>query len=225
MFLIKRDEHLHELMDAPNADRELLSNTYKSFRRINHLLAFWKTIYVNEIKPLLKQDSINSIADIGCGDGYVLHKIGLWAEKDGFKCKLTGFEPDSRARDAIDFPNSIRFIQSYIQESDEVFDFIISNHVLHHLSTKETSNFLDETSKKARIKVIHNDILRSVLALLSFPIIGIWFARNTFVLTDGLRSIRRSFTRKELSEILHHNWKFKRGYPFRLVLINESPSS
>lgn len=222
MFLSQRATHLVELMDDPNANPNMLTNTYQSFRVINSLLAFWRTIYVNEINPLLKVDSINTIADIGCGDGYILHKIGIWASNDGFKCELTGFEPDYRAQDAVNFTHSIRFLNNHIQDSDETFDFIISNHVLHHLDESLLMPFLQETSKKANIKVIHNDISRSFLAYLLYPIIGLWLAKNTFILTDGLRSIRRSFSRRELKEKVSSSWSVRKAYPFRVVLIHEN---
>jgi 2-polyprenyl-3-methyl-5-hydroxy-6-metoxy-1,4-benzoquinol methylase len=219
MFLEKRSSELKELMDDPLANRLMLKKTYQSFRIINALLAFWRPIYEKEIRPVLRKDHLNSIADIGCGDGFILNKIGNWAKKDGFKCALTGFEPDFRAMDAVDYPHSTRFISQFLHKHDEQFDIIISNHVLHHLTETEAQLFLEETGEKARIKVIHNDISRSILAYLLFPIIGIWFSIRTFVLIDGLLSIRRSFTKNELRQWLPNNWKLNTSYPFRLLLI------
>ena len=223
-MLIKRDVNLSELMDLPNADEQKLRNTYISFRKVNALLSFWRIIYIKDIKPKLKLNHLNSIADIGCGDGYLLQQIGDWATNDGFNCSLFGIEPDARAMQAVDFDHSIQFIHKNIEHIDNHFDIVISNHVLHHLHDDDISTFLNVISSKTKSIAIVNDIKRSFWAMFLFPIIGIWFAAKSFILIDGLRSIRRSFKLFELKELAPSNWSISKPYPFRIVAVYEKNS-
>lgn len=218
MFLSNREHHLIELMDLSDADPEKLRKTYQSFRVINGLLSFWKSIYTREIKPHLKKGEVNRIADVGCGDGYLLHQVGNWVKNDGFECELTGFEPDKRALASVDYPNSIHFASTFIGDAASSFDILISNHVLHHLSDKEIPVFFHDIESRCNRKAIVCDIHRSIMAFMLYPFIGLWFSRNTFALTDGLRSIRRSFTQRELSPLLPPKWKCSRPFPFRLMV-------
>jgi len=43
--------------------------------------------------------------------------------------------------------------------------------------------------------------------------------RNSYIRIDGLRSIRRSFTRNELKEIAPKDWSVAALFPFRLLAV------
>lgn len=214
----KREAHLSELMDAPNASVSRLFKTYKAFRIINRLTAYWKWIYEVEIRPHLQFNTTNRIADIGCGDGFVLHEIGKWAKNDGYNVHLIGIEPDARLQTLqAEFPE-IEFFCGYLHEFPEQVDVLISNNVMHHLTEQELISFLAESDKVATSLILHNDIHRSWLAFLLYPFVGVWFGFTTFALIDGLRSIRRSFTKKELELLIPSTWQVYNYLPFRLLV-------
>jgi 2-polyprenyl-3-methyl-5-hydroxy-6-metoxy-1,4-benzoquinol methylase len=205
-------------MDSPTASLSRLLKTYKAFRIINKITAYWKWVYELEIRPHLHINKTTRIADLGCGDGFVLHEIGKWAKKDGFNVHLIGIEPDQRVQVLqSDFPE-IHFFCGYLHEFTDQVDILISNHVLHHLNDKEITDLLFESERVTTTLVLHNDIRRTWLALFLYPIIGIWFSLTTFAFIDGLRSIRRSFTTYELKKLIPLHWQVFSYLPFRILV-------
>src|SRR5690606_23378181 len=105
------------------------------------------------------------------------------------------------------------------------FDLVISNHLLHHLPQAELAQLLTESRRLARTRVLHNDIARSRLAYGAYWVATAPFANRSFVRTDGLRSIRRSYQRHELEQAAAEalpdrrvSWRVERQFPSRLLL-------
>ena len=108
------------------------------------------------------------------------------------------------------------------------FDIVVSNHVLHHLDRAEFAEVLSDSRRLARSLVLHNDIERSPVAysgywLATLPLSLRPSARRSFIREDGLRSIRRSYTKVELdAEVADaaagDEWRVSRAYPSRLLL-------
>ena len=67
------------------------------------------------------------------------------------------------------------------------------------------------------VRVVHNDLCRDDRALALFPLIGGWF-QGSYILEDGLRSIRRAFTVAELQALTPAGWTVQTSSPFRLQL-------
>ncbi|MEQ8523839.1 methyltransferase domain-containing protein [Gracilimonas sp.] len=227
VFLSKRRPNLIEYMDHKDCDPALLENTYRQFATINLLLSQWKSIYKNELRPLMHESKTYTLLDIGFGGGDVPIQLTEWAKKDGIDVKITAIETDKRAFDyvqKIDTPNEITF--KYCSSTDLLsesvsFDFVISNHVLHHLSEHQTNQILKEAKALASQKVIFNDIERSDIGFALFTTFARLIFRNSFIVADGLTSIKRSYTKAEIKEMIPKNWTVKRLFPFRLLLIHD----
>ncbi|MBC8134521.1 MAG: methyltransferase, partial [Fibrella sp.] len=100
----------------------------------------------------------------------------------------------------------------------ERFDIVLSNHVLHHLSDAEVAALCNDSATLATRFALHADIHRHPFAYAGFPLIGGWF-RDSFILEDGLRSIRRAFTPDELRQLVPDGWHVRTAFPFRLNLL------
>ena len=154
-------------MDREDCDPLLLENTYRQFETINRLLSGWRRIYRNEIRPLLQKDQPNTLLDIGFGGGDVPVRLAKWAEKDDFDLQITAIETDARAFEFVNknrngSPVQFQHISSTeLVEEDKTYDFVISNHVLHHLGSPQTEQLLNEAELLSKKKVIFNDIERS----------------------------------------------------------------
>lgn len=228
-FLSKRQPDLVELMDKDDCDLQKLENTYRQFSLINGLLSNWKRIYKNKLLPLMNDRSRTyTILDIGFGGGDIPIALAKWAKKDGIKIAITAIETDQRAYDfAVSLPknSTIEFLHcssSDLVEQRVSFDFVISNHVLHHLDKKSTSQILEEAISLSTSLVIFNDIERSDLGYTLFNIFSRLLFRNSFITADGLTSIKRCYTKFELERITPNNWLVERSFPFRLLLIHEN---
>ncbi len=224
-FLTSRQPDLNEKMDDPDCDQELLFNTYRSFKAINSLLAGWTKIYKREIRPFLEKNNGKcSILDIGVGGGDVPEKLISLAKNDGYTLKILAIDPNERAigyAERNSTSSEIKFRQAYssdLIEEKETFDFVLSNHLLHHLSDEQILRLCDEATKLSSHKVLFNDIRRSDAGYVLFFLLSKLFFHRSFISYDGLISIKRSFIHSELEDIVSEQWIISRFHPFRLLL-------
>jgi len=212
-------------MDDPNCDRAELFNTYRQFSVVNSLIAGWKRIYKSCLKPLMTDSERSySLLDIGFGGGDIPLKLAEWAANDGIALDITAIETDQRAIEFVQqlsAPENVafRYVSSTeLMAENHRFDFVISNHLLHHLGDEELPRLLDEAKNLSTQKVIFNDIERSDLAYGLFKVLSRPIFRSSFITHDGLASIKRSFTLKELQDQTPEDWEVERLFPFRLLL-------
>lgn len=225
-FLKERNELLTEKMDQPDCDNQLLFNTYRQFTTINRLISGWQRIYKNHIRPILRDHSKScSLLDIGCGGGDIIKLLDRLAKRDGFELQITGIEPDERAIEYLSdqkWPENISFIKASskdLLQQNRSFDVVISNHLVHHLKEPDLKMICEHAEKIVSKKVIFNDIERSDIGYASFKVAATPLFRNSFIVEDGLTSIKRSFRKDELQQALPKGWKVQRQVPFRLLAI------
>jgi 2-polyprenyl-3-methyl-5-hydroxy-6-metoxy-1,4-benzoquinol methylase len=153
-FLPKRIRKVKELMDYPDCDIEKLFNTYRQFRYSNVLFAGWYILYKFFLKPRMR-DRLRtySLLDIGFGGGDIPVQLARWANADGIDLHVTGIEIDRRALDyvkTIPVPSNAMFrvgTTSDLLNENMSFDFIISNHMYHHLSERELLKVMDDARR------------------------------------------------------------------------------
>lgn len=225
VFLRERNTRLVELMDQPDVSLATLFRTYDGFARLNPVLARWRWVYDTHLVPLMRREPQKhyTLLDIGCGGGDLIRRFKAWSEQDGFKLSVLGIDPDPRAEAylvLVDRHSHIHYrcctLETLVQEQAR-FDFVISNHLLHHLSDAELQHLLEQATSVCQGLVVMNDIERSVWALMAFSFSWLFFWR-TFIPVDGARSIRRSFTKAELLQRVSPPWKVHQRFPFRLLL-------
>ncbi len=226
IYLEHREPELVEHMDRRDCDPEMLANTYRQFYRINRMLSKWRKIYKKHLRPMMNDRSRSySLLDIGFGGGDIVYSLSKWAAKDGIDLRITGIETDPRAIGFVkqrSFPPGIHFRHidsAALVDEGATYDFVISNHVLHHLDKDRITSVLQDAKNLARLKVVFNDIERSDLGYFLFNILSRPLFRNSFITEDGLISIRKSFTFRELSRVKPSGWEVHRLFPFRLLLV------
>jgi 2-polyprenyl-3-methyl-5-hydroxy-6-metoxy-1,4-benzoquinol methylase len=236
LILGDRKPDLVELMDRPDCDLDLLNETYRQFELVNRLLSGWRGIYRRSIRPRLLEGSA-TLLDVGCGGGDVARFLALLARREGLNLAITGIDPDERA---IAYARSARLTSgqpapagrpqiawlachtSQLVQEQRRFDFVISNHVLHHLGSEDLQGLLSDSEALATHACLHNDICRDDLALAGFHLVSLPF-RGSFIRPDGLMSIRKSYTRKELASVLPEGWTAVPRIPFRLLATWTAP--
>jgi 2-polyprenyl-3-methyl-5-hydroxy-6-metoxy-1,4-benzoquinol methylase len=222
--LARRDRTVVELMDDPDADLAALRRTYRQFRLVNRLLSGWRRRYRREIRPLLAADRATNLLDVGCGGGDVARALAGWAARDGLRLRIVGIDPDPRAyayavegeaREGVTF----RCCSSTdLVGEGRRFDVVVSNHLLHHLGDRELATLLADCEVLAGRLVLHSDLARSRTAYLGYGVLSRLAGSGSFLRTDGLRSIRRSYWRDELAAAVPEGWQVRREFPFRLLL-------
>lgn len=226
MSLAVRDTEVRELMDDPACDPERLAATLRRFDTVNRLVSGWGGVYRTRLVPRLAALGRPArVLDLGCGGGDLVARLAALARRDGLDVHWVGADPDPRAlhiataRESAD----VRFVAAdsgALLAKGDVFDAVISNHVLHHLGSELPVVAAQSRALSSGV-VLHGDIARGRLAYALYAIGITPLAPGTFLRTDGLRSIRRSFTPDELRAALGADtagaWSVHAPAPFRLL--------
>lgn len=225
--LASRDIDARELMDDPDVDLRMLERTYERFSLVNAVVSRWKSVYRRDIRPRARRAPLR-LLDVGAGGGDVSRALAAWARRDGLSVTVTALDADARAiRWARERGGGVEYRHAFTSEladAGERFDVVISNHLLHHLVGDEFPSLLRDSVALAHDDglVLHRDIARSTFAYWGFAVGTLPFARNllagSFIRDDGLTSIRRSYTAREIAAIVPAGWQVRQAFPSRLEL-------
>ncbi len=216
-------------MDDPDADIDMLERTYARFRLVNALVSRPGLLYRREILPRARRGPVR-ILDIGAGGGDVCRMLAARLRRAGLDAEITALDADERAISWAaehDAGAGIRYRCAFSSElvaEGERYDVVFSNHVLHHLTGVELDGLLRDSEALigAGGVVVHRDIARTRLAYALYNVATWIFAstlfRGSFIREDGLISIRRSYTRRELASLAPTGWTVRFGLPSRLEL-------
>ena len=225
MNLAVRDADVAELMDDPACDPQRLAATLRRFDTVNRLVSGWGDVYRSRLRPhLASLGRPARVLDLGCGGGDLLVRLSRLATRDGLEVDWVGADPDRRAIAVAQERRvsgvSFRCTDAATLRSEGArFDAVLSNHVLHHLSAVGLRSFADESLALSDGIVVHSDIRRSRLAYGLYTVAVTPFAPGTFLRTDGLRSIRRSYRANELERALGSPWRVAAASPFRILAV------
>lgn len=225
---MSRATDLAELMDAPDADPVMLRRTYERFALVNRWVARWESTYVEHIRPLFKSGQTIRILDVGCGAGDVSLYLRMRCQIDGFDPQITLIDPSEHV-DAYfkthPLPDGVRYLRTDTSElvrTGATFDLVISNHLLHHLTEPQVVQVMEDSLRMCTRRVLFSDLDRNVIAWAFFAVFAWPFSFGTFIHTDELRSIRRSYLRQELIDLLPGGWSVQRQFPFRLLVMRDA---
>jgi 2-polyprenyl-3-methyl-5-hydroxy-6-metoxy-1,4-benzoquinol methylase len=220
-----------ELMDRADADPDQLHRTLRQFHWINFLFSASRTLLRDHFFSMMLQDPTRryTLLDVGAGGC----DIAVWAAREarnrGLKLAITALDNDPRilpvaCRAVRDYPE-IRIFEGNALELDQMgsFDFIFSNHFLHHLEWDEIAIFLRQVLEATRLAFVMNDLKRSRWAYLGCTVFLGMGTRRSFAFHDGRLSIRRGFLPGELREFTARNFPEARIHvversPARVVL-------
>lgn len=226
VFLARRDPGAAEMMDSPDCDGARLYNTYRQFRYINATLSRSREVYRRWLRPAMQERSRTwTLLDIGFGGGDIPLELARWAANDDIDLQITGIEIDERAVAyvrALERPENVEFRLASTTEllrNGERFDFVLSNHLLHHLAPDEFDGMLREAAELSGRLAVMVDLQRSDVAYAAFSAFTLPFFRDSYIRCDGLASLKRSYTYRELCAAAPPGWKVQRLFPFRLVLL------
>ncbi|PRX22978.1 2-polyprenyl-3-methyl-5-hydroxy-6-metoxy-1,4-benzoquinol methylase [Actinoplanes italicus] len=214
-------------MDAPDCDADRLERTYRQFGTVNRLVSGWRRLHRQWIRPRLDAERPTTLLDIGFGGGDISRALTRWAARDRLVLRTTAIDPDERAlRYVRKVPaGGVRFERASSADlvaRGERFDLVISNHLLHHLDTDELAALLADSRTLSRGLVVHNDLSRDRAGYGLYAVATLPFARRSFIHQDGLLSVRRSYRRTELQEIVPPGWRVRSMFPQRLLLTHEA---
>ncbi|HHF7376076.1 methyltransferase [Legionella bozemanae] len=197
------------------------SHSLKKLFKINRLMGIFKrTVNVLQQFP---SDSV--LTDVGCGGGLFLLNLSKYYPK----MRMLGLDISTEAiklaeKEVLEWQlkngNTLVEFQLQLQpelEIKENIDIILLNLVCHHLDDEELVSLLIKAHETTHKAMIINDLHRNFIAYWLYKMISPLF-RNRLITHDGLLSIQKSFTRKELEFLLQQarikNYQIKWRFPF-----------
>lgn len=233
--LSKRNTSDKEQLELADVDLDRLGRTIRQFKIINYLLSGSRRLLREHFFRIMAQDPDReyTLLDVGAGGCDNAIWAACEARRRGLKLRITALDNDTNslpvAYQAIhDYPE-ISIVEGDARELDRLgsFDFVFSNHFLHHLDWDEIMVFLDSILPRTRIAFLMNDLKRSRWAYLGFTIFSGLLTRGSYHFNDGRLSIRRAFLPEEFRIFLQKNFpdhliKVVETYPARLVLIHST---
>ncbi|MCM2357023.1 MAG: methyltransferase domain-containing protein [Geobacteraceae bacterium] len=221
-----------EKMDRADADLPRLLRTIRQFKLINFLFSGSRRLLREHFFAIMEQDPSRSytLLDVGAGGC----DIALWAAREarkrGLKLEITALDNDPRIfpvayRAVRDVPE-VRIVEGNALELSRLgpFDFVFSNHFLHHLDWEQIELFLERAIAQARLAFLMNDLKRSNWAFLGCTLFIGLLARRSFAFYDGRLSIRRGFLPEELRDFVARKFpnsriQVREAFPARVALV------
>ena len=219
--------HTKEELDNLELEGEQLAKTLGGLSRINRWFGNSEQT-LKAVQNQFQKHEIKTIVDLGCGGGDNLISIAKWFESQQKNVKFIGIDGN---QNSLDYASSqsefeIEFVQADILSSDFELphcDLLISSHFVYHFKDDEFVNFLKKAQQKVKKAIVLSELRRSSIARILFYPLSIFF--HKMVRSDGLKAIRRSFTKRELNDILKTsgftNYSVKNKLVFRLLAVIE----
>jgi SAM-dependent methyltransferase len=145
-----------------------------------------------------------TLLDIGCGAGDLAARAVRWGRRRGVTLIPIGLERH-RAGGRLTYDRGIPSVIGCAGElplREKSVDIIVASQLLHHFSERAIVAFCQAADRVARRGVVIADLRRSFWARAAFQVGARLIALDTVTRVDGLTSIRRGFTRAELTSLL-----------------------
>ncbi len=218
-----------EEMDNLDLSGEMLHQTLDGLSYINRLLGNTNATISLVKSSILNSDHPLTILDLGCGGGDNLRAIATWAYKNKHTVQLIGIDGNKNILAYAQSKNtkdiSIQYDQADILAPSFQLppcDLLISSHFIYHFSDADLVSFLKKSKQQISTKIIFSELRRSKLAYVLFKIGNLFLPFSKMVKEDGLKAIRRSFSKKELDAILvgagFERFEVKRKFAFRWLV-------
>lgn len=219
----------NEIMDDLGISGEVVDQTLRELDLINRKLGGNK-ISTSAFKRLLKEKTIRSVADLGCGGADILIAMATIAKSRGHQVAFTGVDAN---------PSIVGYAQNHVKEWGNIgirclnifspefralkFDIIHCCLFTHHFTSPDLVRLLIAFKEQAEVAIIINDLHRHWIAYHSIRLITRFFSRSYMVRNDAAVSVARGFHRKELQKILQdagiRNFTLRWKWAFRWKLI------
>ncbi len=209
-FIFKNRSRKKEILDDFELQGNDLAQNLRELQLVNSNLGGYSLVkegveQIIEKKGLAQQVRI---VDIGCGGGDSLRELSKWSAKKNFNLELTGIDANANAiafaeDQSTNYPEiKFRQLNIFSKEFKALeYDIIMFNLFVHHFEEDQIISFLKVCREKQAVVLI-NDLQRSAVAYTLFRFSSRVFDFSRISRHDGLLSIRKAFTRKDLKELM-----------------------
>ncbi len=206
-----------ERMDDLHSDPGRLRRTLRQFPLLNRLVSRSRYLLKQYLLEDIRRRGLRSVRllDAGAGGGDIARYLVRAARNtSGAVMHVDCCEADPRVaefarRACADYPTVSVVERSVLDLPDATspYDYVFSNHFLHHLSAKELVAFFNTSRRLCSGTLLCNDLQRSRLSYTAYRVAAPLFLRRSFAPDDGALSIRRGFLKEELEDaIMRSDW-------------------
>ncbi len=233
--------YTEELMDRPDASLKKLKKTIDQFDLLNHLFSSAVSLFRRCILPELLRDPqrVWTFWDLGAGGADIDRALVRFCRRQGLKVRFLALDIDDRiipwAREKSQaypeievFKASALELTSLAAHLEVSPDWVLSNHMLHHLDYPDVLQVLEEAERVATYGYLLNDLRRSTWAYAGYTIFTGLFVHGSLAFYDGRLSIQRGFSLPELENLVS-SWPENQrpqifpAAPARAVLWRQKP--
>jgi SAM-dependent methyltransferase len=194
-----------ELLDNPAVDERLVMRSVSDIVRSNTLFRGTEAVLaeMGDVFPRLPADA--TLLDIGTGMGDIPWRVQQAATQHALSLRTIGLDAgvvlvrDARARlsygvcgDALRLPFASHSV-----------DVVMCSQVLHHFRDDPALTLIREMHRVARIAVLISDLRRSWTAAAGFWLASFPLRFHPVTRHDGVVSVMRGFTPRELADTIH----------------------
>jgi SAM-dependent methyltransferase len=191
-----------ELLDNPAADPVTVTESLRNIARANRWFGGASAVRFGLRRTLggLPARQCLVLLDLGTGLGDLPHMAARWGARRGLSIVPVGLELNrvaaglARARGV----ETVVGCAGVPPLRDKSVDVVLVSQVAHHLSADSVVRLFRTCDRLARRAVIVSDLRRHALAAPSFWCGGRLLGFDAVTLSDGVTSIRRGFSRREL---------------------------
>ncbi|MFP4152201.1 MAG: methyltransferase [Alkalispirochaeta sp.] len=202
--------HGTELMDDPESDPGELRRTLRQFPFLNRFVSRSRYLLNRYILADIRRRGLKEVQllDVGAGAGDIARYLVTTVRRvcDTVMhvdcCEADPRVAEFARRASAGYPTITVLERSVFDLSGGRYDYVISNHFLHHLSGPDIVRFLDLSRRLCTGTLLCNDLERSRISYSAYRIAAPTILRGSFAAYDGALSIRRGFLREELEAAL-----------------------
>jgi SAM-dependent methyltransferase len=195
-----------ELLDDPGADPLIVAQSLRNIARSNRWFGGAAAVRFGLKQTLGRMSSGQrlSLLDLGTGLGDLPRMAARWGARRGIAIMPIGLELNRIAARLARGKGvaSVVGCAGTPPLRDKSVDVVLVSQVAHHLSPDSVVRLFRTCDRLARRAVIVADLRRHILAAPFFWCGGRLLGFDPVTLTDGVTSIRRGFSRRELTDLL-----------------------
>jgi SAM-dependent methyltransferase len=195
-----------ELLDDPAADPDLAAESLRNIARSNRWFGgTWAVRHgLRRVLRDVSPGTTLSLLDLGTGTGDLPRAARHWAAGRGVSLVTMGLERSrvaARLARADGLPCAVGCAGTPPLR-DKSVDIVLVSQVVHHLDAPSAVRLLRTCDRLARRAVIVADLRRGVLGRLAFWLGARALRFDPVTVADGITSIRRGYTKRELGRLL-----------------------
>lgn len=206
-----------EILDDPSVPFDVRWRIIKEIDQSNNVylifILFMKNWNLFLSKILTDKSTAYKILEIGPGSGTLGLKILDWAKKRKIVFQYNLFDSQEEVLNAcangyVNYPTTqkLKASENYLKDyADNSFDVTLSLHVLHHIQPKEIAlDALEQMLRVSRKAVVVMDFEKTQKFLFRFYLLNFILRFSKELNEDGLKSMQRAYSLKELSPHLNY---------------------